>query len=245
MDERARRARSFGAVAEAYDRVRPGYPAEAVDWLLPEGARRVVDIGAGTGLLTRSLVGRGLEVVAVEPDPKMRAVLSARLPEVDAQAGSAEEIPLENGSADAIVGGQMWHWVDVGRGGAEAARVLRSGGVLGLTWNLRDTRVEWMAELGEIFGGDDQHGRPPEVMLPEGASFEDAERAEFPSFQKLSPDDLVDFVDSRSHVQVLPEGERADLLERVDEFARTHPLLAGRETIEVPYVTTCWRAVRS
>src|ERR1700726_4098943 len=134
MDElTARRAKSFGPVAATYDRVRPGYPPDGVSWLLDGagslgGRLRVVDLGAGTGALTRDLVARGLDVVAVEPDPNMRAVLETRVPRADVRAGSAEDLPVDDGDVDVVIGAQMWHWVDLTRATAEVARVLRHGG---------------------------------------------------------------------------------------------------------------------
>ena len=110
--DKAVRARSFGAAADAYERARPGYPDPAVDWLVPEGARTVLDLGAGTGKLTRALVARGLDVIAVEPLPEMRESLAAAVPEVRAVAGTAEDIPLPDDSVDAITVAQAWHWVD-------------------------------------------------------------------------------------------------------------------------------------
>jgi SAM-dependent methyltransferase len=139
----------------------------------------------------------------------------------------------------------MWHWVDLEPAAKEVARVLRPGGVLGLLWNLRDERVAWMAELGAIFGGDDHHIGRGRVILPKRAPFTDLSSAEFTFSQELATDDLVGFVASRSNVQVLEDEERASLLERVAVFSRTHPDLAGRSTIEVPYVTSCWRATRT
>jgi SAM-dependent methyltransferase len=239
-----RRAGSFGAVAELYDKVRPGYPIEAVSWMLPEGARKVVEIGAGTGALTRSLVELGLEVVAVEPDPRMREVLSHRLPSADVRAGRAEEIPVGDAEADAVVGGQMWHWVDLVPATNEAARVLRPDGVLGLVWNLRDESVDWMRELGSLFHSEDVHTGPAKVMLAPGAPFSRASSADFPFVQELDTAYLADFVASRSHVQVLEPGPKAQLLRRVTQLTQTHPCLAGRERIEIPYVTSCWRAIR-
>ena len=255
MDElTARRAKSFGPVAATYDRVRPGYPPDGVSWLLEEagaagiartGRRRVLDLGAGTGALTRDLVSRGLDVVAVEPDPHMRAVLESRVPRADVRAGSAEELPVDDGDVDVVIGAQMWHWVDVGRATAEVARVLRPGGTLGLLWNLRDERVPWMAELGLVFGGDDAHHRhAAEVMLPPGAPFTAAAARDFRWSQELAPTDIVDLVATRSHVQVLPDAERAEILARVGDFVASHPAVAGRGRIVVPYVTSCWHASR-
>ena len=263
MDElTARRAKSFGAVAATYDRVRPGYPPDGVSWLLAEsesagatGASalravtdsprtRVLEIGAGTGALTRDLVGRGLEVVAVEPDPHMRAVLEARVPGADVRAGQAEDLPAADGEVDVVLGAQMWHWVRLDEAAAEVARVLRPGGTLGLLWNLRDEGVPWMAELGRVFGGEDAHRGGSQVRMPPGAPFTATAARDFRWSQDLAPADVVDLVATRSHVQVLPDDERTALLARVADFVASHPAVAGRVRIVIPYVTSCWRATR-
>ena len=127
-DQLQRQASSFGAAADAYERGRPPYPPEAVDWLLPEDASRVLDLGAGTGKLTRQLRGRGLDVVAVEPSAGMREQLARAVPDVAVYAGTAEEIPLPDGSVDAVLVAQAWHWVDRSRAVPEVARVLVPGG---------------------------------------------------------------------------------------------------------------------
>ncbi len=147
-ERRKAQAASFGAAAATYERARPSYPDEAIGWLLPPGARRVLDLGAGTGKLTRGLVGRGLGVVAVEPSAGMRDQLARVLPGVTVLAGTAEEIPLADHAVDAVLVAQAWHWVDPARAVPEAARVLAPGGRLGLLWNIRDERADWVAELG-------------------------------------------------------------------------------------------------
>ena len=106
------RSLSFGAEAAAYERGRPSYPPEAIDWLLPRDARDVLDLGAGTGKLTTRLVERGLSVVAVDPIPEMLEVLSTSLPDTPALLGTAEEIPLPDNSVDAVLVAQAWHWFD-------------------------------------------------------------------------------------------------------------------------------------
>jgi SAM-dependent methyltransferase len=118
------RAASFGAAADAYERARPSYPEAAIDWLLPRSARRILDLGAGTGKLTRQIRARGVDVVAVEPSEGMRTRFSRGLPDVPVFAGSAEAIPLEDASVDAVVVGQAWHWFDPARAVPEVARVL-------------------------------------------------------------------------------------------------------------------------
>jgi SAM-dependent methyltransferase len=247
----ARRARSFGPIAALYDRVRPGYPADAVLWVLADherpgnAARRVLDIGAGTGALTRGLVAMGLDVVAVEPDPAMRAVLEERVPGADVRAGSAEDLPVDDGEVDAVLGGQMWHWVDLEPAVTEMARVLRPGGTFGLLWNFRDERVGWMAELGAILGGDDVHGGPAQVMLPPGAPFTARAARDFRWSQELARADIVDLISTRSHVQVLPDSERAALLDKVGNLVDLHPAVAHQARVEIPYVTSCWRATRT
>lgn len=244
-EARRRRASAFGAVADTYARVRPGYPAEAIAWLLPEGARRILDVGAGTGALTAALVALGLTVVAVEPDPDMRRVLEERVPGAEVRAGRAEDLPLEDGEVDAVLGGQMWHWVEAATGTAEVARVLRPGGSFGLVWNLRDERVAWMAALGAIVHGEDvATGIDGRVVLPDDAPFDAPAVRQFPWRHKLRPADLVDLMATRSHVQVLAEDDRRRVLARVAELSSSHPALAGRPVVEVPYVTTCFRAVR-
>ena len=149
-DRRREQAASFGAAAAAYERGRPPYPAEAIDWLLPPGATRVLDVGAGTGKLTRQLAERGLDVVAVEPLEGMREQLARAVPGVPVYPGTAEDIPLPDGSVQAVLLAQAWHWVDPARAVPEVARVLVPGGQLGLVWNIRDERVDWVAQLGRI-----------------------------------------------------------------------------------------------
>lgn len=238
-EDKATRARSFGAAAEAYERARPGYPDETIDWLLPEGARTVLDLGAGTGKLTRSLAARGLEVVAVEPLVEMRERLAATVPDVRVVAGTAEEIPLPDDSVDAITVAQAWHWVDPQRATAEAARVLRPGGTLGLIWNRRDDRVDWIVRLTEVMGSAEV-----EVMdmsaVEIGPPFGETESFVTEWQRPMDVDLLVEMAASRSYVIAATPRRRREILDGVRRVVEADPHL-GTE-FDLPYRTYCYRA---
>jgi ubiquinone/menaquinone biosynthesis C-methylase UbiE len=122
-------ALSLGAIAEEYDRYRPAPPRAALDWLLQNRVGVALDVGAGTGARTRLLQKRAQHVIAVEPDPRMRAVIARRLPQARLLEGRAEALPLPNASVDAVLISDAWHWMDPQRAVPEIARVLRSAGV--------------------------------------------------------------------------------------------------------------------
>jgi SAM-dependent methyltransferase len=234
----------FGAAAAEYERGRPSYPREAVDWLLPDGATRVLDLGAGTGKLTRRLSEAGLDVVAVEPSAGMREQLHRVLPEVDTRAGRAEAIPLDDGTVDAVLVAQAWHWVTVDRAVPEVARVLRPGGRLGLVWNVRDEREEWVNRLGQILADSHEPDHPDlSTIDPQvGPPFGPLERRDIAWTHPTTPDGLLDLVASRSYVITLPDADRAALLHQVRDLLTGHPALAGRQRLGLPYVTRCFRA---
>ncbi|MFP7761013.1 class I SAM-dependent methyltransferase [Marisediminicola sp. LYQ134] len=234
-------ATSFDRAAEVYERARPSYPDAVVDWLVPADTVDALDLGAGTGKLTRALVSRGLHVVAVDPAPNMLAQLTAALPEVRAIAGSAESIPLAHASVDLVVVAQAWHWVDPVRAEPEVARVLRPGGSLALVWNVRDDRVGWVAELLGIIGEGGSNGlldTPPRPAPP----FEPADHVVVDWTHELDRAALLALVASRSTFIAAEPEQRAAVTSRVEGLLATHPDLAGREVFEMPYRTVCWRA---
>jgi SAM-dependent methyltransferase len=209
---------SFGGAAAAYAEHRPDYAAAAVAWALePAPGRRVLDLGAGTGKLTGTLVAAGVEVVAVEPDPAMLAELRAVLPGVRALRGSAESIPLPDGSVDAVLAGHALHWFDLAVAGPEIERVLVPGGVLAGLWNVVDDRVDWVAELARI-GGPAALGERDLLSTwraATGARFDAAEFAEFPHDQRHTADSLVAKIATHAGLLVMPEDERRAVLGRM------------------------------
>lgn len=242
--DKARHAASFDTVAAVYEASRPGYPDVAVDWLVPAEARHVADVGAGTGKFTRLLTRPGRDIVAVDPSPHMLEMLRRSLPDVDARQGTAERIPLADASVDAVTFAQAWHWVDVPAASREAGRVLRPGGTLGLVWNLRDEREDWVRELGVAMRADgDQFtddARAPHVAEP----FGEGERGRFAWTNPYSRAGLLELVRSRSYFAVMSAGEQRETLAAVSRLLDTHPQTAGLATISLPYVTLCYRYVR-
>jgi SAM-dependent methyltransferase len=236
-------AEGFGRSVAAYERGRPDYPAAAVAWIVDalriQPGMTIVDVGAGTGTFTAQLVSTGATIIAVEPVDAMRAALIAAVPTVTALAGTAEVLPLESGSADAIVVAQAFHWFNVPAAGAEFHRVLTDGGRLGVIWNERDTSVDWARELDAIvepYRGPKAHpGSHRDIDL--GRWFASPRRAHFDHQQIVNVATLRDRVASMSFIAVLPDHERARVLERVVELVARHPDTAGLETFVLPYQT--------
>lgn len=231
---------SFGQAAAAYDRIRPSYPVEGVAWALDGHAGLVVDLGAGTGLMTRVIQRVAGTVIPVEPDPGMRAQLDAATTGVTAKAGSAEEIPEEDDSVDGVVAAQSYHWFDKERAHREIARVLKPGGVFAPIWNIRDEREPWVAELTEAFEGRvmaAHEGHMDKASF--GPSFSLGEARTFEHSVTMTSDDAVALMQSRSYFLTADEDERAEMSRRVREI--TAPL---GETFKLPYVTYCYRAYK-
>jgi SAM-dependent methyltransferase len=216
------RSRSFDAAAAEYERHRPEYPEEALRWAVgqlgPEPGARVIDVGAGTGKLTRGLVGLGFEVVAVEPGAPMLHQLRAAVPEVEAIEAPAESIPLPDESADVAFAGQAYHWFDRERAVPELHRVVRAGGGLALLWNWWDERDPLQRELGPVvgFGG---HRPFTEEELPGAPWFREIARTVIDSVQDSSPDAVVAHLSTTSIFLTMDADECDRRLAEVREIA--------------------------
>jgi SAM-dependent methyltransferase len=234
------RGRSFGAVAAGYAALRPTYPTDAVAFLLDDdGPLRVLDLGAGTGLLTEVVLGLGHDVLAVDRSPEMLA----ELPGVGTAVGTAEALPADDASVDAVVAGQAAHWFDPSPAAREIRRVLWPGGVLGLVRNTRDARVKWVAALeallvDEARGHEADHGAVDTLAHELGA---DAAVAEGAIVQRLTPEEVVGSIATRNYVAVMDDARRADFLSDGRQLLDGHPDTRGRQGIEQPHVTRAYR----
>jgi SAM-dependent methyltransferase len=239
-------ALSFGAAAPDYDRFRPRYPEDAMRWALDGlgNEAHVVDLGAGTGILTRGVLALGHRVTPVEPDPGMRTQLDLATPGTTALAGSAESIPLPDGEADALLVGQAYHWFDRERAHAEIARVLRPEGTFAPIWNVRDDRVDWVAELGRIAHMGDNTADLTESVTDFGPAFDALELGLFEHHTTLTPDEVLGVVRTRSYYLTADPARQAAVDREVQDLFTNHPDLAGRETVELPYRTLVFRARR-
>jgi SAM-dependent methyltransferase len=204
---------------------------------------RVLDLAAGTGLLTAPLAAAGHDVVAVEPAEGMLEKLAARLPSVTALQGTAESIPLPDADVDVVTAAQAAHWFEPAPAAAELRRVLRPGGAVTFVWNMRDDRVAWSAELDALLAREQVERFTPLGVTEAFVRELDAELQTYESVavQHQSPADVVAGLATRSYVTTMTEERRADFLGSVRELLATHPDTRGRDVVEVRLVSSAWR----
>jgi SAM-dependent methyltransferase len=239
-------AEGFARDTGAYVRGRPDFPRAALGWLREDlgldRGKTAIDLGAGTGKFTRLMVQTHADILAIEPSRPMLDRLTEGLPGINALRGSAQAIPLALASADAVVCAQAFHWFATREALAEIRRVLRPGGYLGLIWNVRDSSVPWVRALTAIMApheGDaprHDHGEWRQVFPAEG--FEPLRQRSCPHVHVGPPEQvIVDRVASVSFIAALPEQTRAGVLAQVRALIADTPELAGRASVEFPYVT--------
>lgn len=237
-------AKGFAAGVDAYERGRPSYSPEAIAHIVRElrigPGKTVLDLAAGTGKLTRELVPSGAKLIAVEPIPEMRAKLAATVPQAEIRDGTAEAIPADNHSIDAVVVGQAFHWFDGIRALSEIRRVLRPDGALALIWQSRDASVPWVAKLNQIIDrADDGHPRFRTEAWRQAfdltALFDPLEKTVLQYVQRAGPETLVDRVASISYVAAMSEARRQVVLDEVRELLASDPATAGQVDIDLPH----------
>jgi len=237
----ARRSRSFGAAAKEYAEHRPDYAPDAVSWALADRSD-VLDLAAGTGALTKDLVAAGHTVTAVEPDPGMLAELQLRVPDARVLPGSAEAIPLDDASVDAVTVATAFHFFDDQLAIPEIARVLRPGGVLALFYDLDDTdSAPWLRELDDAKRTSASHPPPEDEGWPVHALLEPWDERRFEHVHRRTADSLTATIGTQSHTLVVSAEERAETLARVRAFLGSQAETADGE-FEVPMWTVVARA---
>ncbi|MFP5318245.1 MAG: class I SAM-dependent methyltransferase [Acidimicrobiia bacterium] len=237
-------AAGFDTSAGAYERARPSYPPDAVADLVAElgigPGRTVVDLGAGTGKLTRLLVPTGARVVAVEPSGGMRAELQGAVPAAEVFDGTAESIPLDDGAAAAAVAAQAFHWFDGDRALAEIARVVEPGGTLALIWNVRERSVDWVERLADVIepyrdGVPTYRSGDWKAAFDRTDRFDPLQHRSYGYAHETDASTMVERVASISWVAALPTGEREAVLDRVQALFDGMP-----ERFPVPYRSDLW-----
>jgi SAM-dependent methyltransferase len=236
-------ALGFGSAAEEYERGRPEYPRDAVEFLAETFALTpgclVIDLAAGTGKLTRALP-RDVGIIAVEPVAAMRAELARQLPGVEILSAVAEALPLRPGIADAVLVANAWHWFDGHKALREVNRVLRRGGGLGIVYNRRDESCDWVAQMSGIV--DRWRGHTPafrsgawKSCFSDNALFSPLQQRTFAYEQSMTLPALRDRVASISFIATLAEAERATVLDEIAELVRDR--FTGSHTFAMPHNT--------
>ena len=247
-------ARGYETAADIYERGRPGYPNDAVAAIAAaldlRPGRTVLELGAGTGKLTRLLTPSGAQVLALEPVEAMRAVLVETAPAARSVAGAAEDIPLPNGSVDGVVVAQAFHWFDGIRALSEIHRVLRPGGRLVIVWNRRDASVAWVRAMGDAMhlledGEPQVRDNGWRATLDRSALFGGWQSQTYRLEHRLSPEGVLERAASVSYVAAAAPDVQTQLRKQITAILAADPLTAGQAEVGLPYETEVLWAERA
>ena len=242
-ERRQELGQSFQDGGEHYERVRPGYPGDSAEWLIPAGARDALDVGAGTGKFTVLLLDRGLSVSAVDPSADMLDQLRILHPGVAATVGTAEATGFGDSSFDVVSVAQAWHWCDPLAASTELSRVLRPGGRLGLIWNQLDTSVPWVHRLSRIMHAGDVYR--PHFQPPLGPEFVELESHVTRWEDALTTTEIMELAKSRSYYLRSGDTTRAKVLANLDWYLHDHLGHSPGAGLGLPYLTLTWRAAKA
>lgn len=235
----------FGVDPAHYDQHRPPVPELAAEWLLPQDSNVVVDVGAGTGHLTRILLGRAAKVIAVDPDEQMCAWLRERFPDATVHLGSSEHLPVSTAAADAVLTSNAWHWFDPAKAGAEAARCLKPGGVLGVSWHDRGHSDMWLDEVQDVILSAHNPSRPiHQLKLPEDLPFSPVEKHVIGYEREMTPQEICAMHSTYSAIISLGDDDRSALLSKLYDHLTGLAEDRGTPTLGVPFVATLYRTHR-
>jgi SAM-dependent methyltransferase len=264
--EKATRSGSFGGVASHYERYRPGPPLAAVDWILPTHVGRIVDLGAGTGALTKLLVDKADEVVAVEPDDRMRSVLTEEVPGVRAVMGRGESVPIPDSCADAVLASSSWHWMDPIPTLHEVGRILVPGGILGALWSGPDPEGPFLVQAQALLAEQSQrrtealvvgdrdgrefadlimgeaHRPTLSLEIPPGVPFEQPEHEVFTWDVALNADELIGLMGTFSWIITMNEESRERVIAEARRLLREFLGVEGEATVDVAFRADAWRS---
>jgi SAM-dependent methyltransferase len=236
-----------------------------VDWILPRRAPTVVDLGAGTGALARLLMERADEVVAVEPDDRMRAVLEESVHGAHVVKGTGESMPLPDGTVDAVLASSSWHWVDPQRALPEVARVLVPGGILGAIWSGPDPEGAFLSQAQALLadrsrsastsGDAGEPGRPDfagmvmrdaqrpasALEIPGGSPFAPPEQEVFQWDMALTADDLIGMLGTFSWILMMDDATRTGVLAEARRLLKELLGVEGDVTVDIAFRADTWR----
>lgn len=245
----------FETPAPKYATVRPAYPAQALDIMVERvggsahSPQRAADVGAGTGKMSVLLAERGFDVDAIEPAAPMRQALTQLIAAREGGKGTGsicvyeatgEATGRSDAAYDLVVYAQSWHWVDEPAASVEAARILKTEGILAAVWNQMDVSQPWVHRLTRIMRSGDVHR--PENPPKFGGCFEAPTLNTAQWIDVMTPEEILDLGTTRASYLRQDEAGRARMQANLRWYLYEHLGYEPGEDVEVPYTTLVWTA---